>query len=245
MPRKWTYETVLRSRMRHTIQVQPDRDTVDFHVVVRDHEGRELARDDRDLPGAEVLLATGDEDQTVFVTVDLVRGSASFSLRLASQPRGMPPAFQERSEGEGTRASALTEEERVALVEAHNAWRARYATEPVTWSDELGAFAQAWADHLAAQGMELRHRSPNPHGENLFWSKGPRQTPKDVVDSWGSEEKRYSRSSNNWWPAAAHFSQLVWKSTRHVGCGVARVGDQEIWVCNYDPRGNWSGETPY
>ncbi len=243
MPRKWTYETALPSGMRHTIQVQPDRVDVDFNVVVRDHEGRELARDDRQAAGAEVTVETHEDDATVFVTVDLVRGSASFSLRIASKPSEASAAFKE-STGTATE-SALTTGEREAVVEAHNAWRLRYATDPVTWSDELGAHAQAWADHLAATGMELRHRSPNEFGENLYWSKGSAATPKDVVDSWGGEEKLYDHALKNWWPKAAHFSQLVWKSTRRIGCGVSRVGDQEIWVCNYDPRGNWSGEAPY
>ena len=243
MPLKWTYETALPGGMRHTIQVQPDRDDVDFNVIVRDREGSELARDDSADPGAVEEIETGEEDEKVFVTVELVRGSASFSLRLASQAAGASPAFKEA--GPGDAPSALTDAERQTLVDAHNAWRRRYGTADVVWSDSLGAYAQAWADHLAAEGMALRHRSPNTFGENLFWAKGARRSVQDVVDAWGSEEKLYDHAENNWWPRAAHFSQLIWKSTREVGCGVARVGDQEIWVCNYDPRGNWSGELPY
>jgi pathogenesis-related protein 1 len=30
-----------------------------------------------------------------------------------------------------------------------------------------------------------------------------------------------------------------------VGCGVARSGRTEVWVCNYDPPGNYVGERPY
>ena len=243
MPRKKAYETTLPSGMVHTIQVQADRDDVDFNLVVRDNEGRDLARDESNAPGAEVTLRTGEEAQTVFITVDLIRGSASFSLRVSSMPTGVSAAFKEAAK-EAT-ATALTTVEAAEMVEAHNRWRQRYDTDPVEWSDELATYAQAWADELAAAGMTLRHRSPNPYGENLFWSKGAPRTPTEVVDAWGREEASYDHSQNNWWPKAGHFSQVIWKSTRRIGCGVARVGDQELWVCNYDPRGNWSGELPY
>jgi hypothetical protein len=38
---------------------------------------------------------------------------------------------------------------------------------------------------------------------------------------------------------------LVWNNTREVGCAVASEPGREVWVCNYDPPGNWIGERPY
>jgi len=42
-----------------------------------------------------------------------------------------------------------------------------------------------------------------------------------------------------------HYTQIVWRDTKQVGCGVARDNRREIWVCNYDPPGNWVGHRPY
>ena len=36
-----------------------------------------------------------------------------------------------------------------------------------------------------------------------------------------------------------HFTQLVWKGTKSVGCGKATCNGLDIYVCNYDPAGNW------
>ena len=36
-----------------------------------------------------------------------------------------------------------------------------------------------------------------------------------------------------------HFTQVVWKDTRQLGCGVAMCDGGEIWVCNYSPPGNF------
>eukprot|EP00183_Erythrolobus_madagascarensis_P004232 CAMPEP_0185855666 /NCGR_PEP_ID=MMETSP1354-20130828/26448_1 /TAXON_ID=708628 /ORGANISM="Erythrolobus madagascarensis, Strain CCMP3276" /LENGTH=93 /DNA_ID=CAMNT_0028557733 /DNA_START=1 /DNA_END=282 /DNA_ORIENTATION=- len=91
----------------------------------------------------------------------------------------------------------------------------------------------------------MKHRSPNEFGENLFWCAGKKASAQEVVDAWGNEVEFYSEAENNWWPKAGHFSQVVWHSTTHVGGGVVRRDGQELWVCNYNPRGNWSGQRPY
>ncbi|MDO9190699.1 MAG: CAP domain-containing protein [Sulfurimicrobium sp.] len=43
-----------------------------------------------------------------------------------------------------------------------------------------------------------------------------------------------------------HYTQLVWKKTTAVGCGMAVCGSRDqIWVCQYSPAGNWAGQKPY
>jgi hypothetical protein len=41
-----------------------------------------------------------------------------------------------------------------------------------------------------------------------------------------------------------HFTQLIWRDTKQLGCGVANCGGLEYWVCRYAPPGNWNGEKP-
>ena len=39
-----------------------------------------------------------------------------------------------------------------------------------------------------------------------------------------------------------HFTQVVWKSTKHVGCALASCGENDLLVCQYSPAGNVGGQ---
>ena len=131
------------------------------------------------------------------------------------------------------------------MLAAHNRWRRRFGTPDLVWSEELAASAEQWARRLAPGGLVLRHRPDNPYGENLYALQGRRASAAEVVDAWGAEEAHYDPERNDWWPRAAHFSQVIWHSTCRLGCAVVRSADTEHWVCNYDPPGNLRGERPY
>ncbi len=130
------------------------------------------------------------------------------------------------------------------MLAAHNEIRARLAVPPLRWSDRMAARAQDWASRLLRE-REFYHR-PNPtFGENLFEITGSRATPDQVVGVWASEARDYSYRSNTCQSVCGHYTQVVWNATREVGCAVARDPGREVWVCNYDPPGNWVGERPY
>jgi len=40
----------------------------------------------------------------------------------------------------------------------------------------------------------------------------------------------------------AHYTQIIWKDTKQVGCGYAQ-NDRAILVCQYLPQGNIVGQT--
>jgi pathogenesis-related protein 1 len=42
-----------------------------------------------------------------------------------------------------------------------------------------------------------------------------------------------------------HYTQIVWRNTKAVGCAVGGKGAREVWVCDYDPPGNYVGQRPY
>ena len=255
MSRQWKYSAELPGGMRHSVQVQTDTAGVDFNLLVFGHDGGLLAADRGPEAGAECTIDVLQRSQFVFV-VELIGGSGRFSLQVSSQPldeggersgstgRAAPARVPTPTAG-AQPASALTVVEAEAMIVAHNRWRAQVGVPPVTWSQGLAEHAQQWADELGRTGMQIRHRSPNEFGENLYWCDGQAASPDEVVDAWGNEQALYEYAANNWWPDAGHFSQLVWRSTTEVGAGVVRRGGTEIWVCNYSPRGNWTGKRPY
>ena len=143
-------------------------------------------------------------------------------------------------------------EEMKGMVNQHNVWRKKVGVPPLAWSDDLAAFAQVWANHLAENNCEMKHRPRSgeftqKYGENIYWCQGLSATPQMVVDSWASELADYNEKKNECKPGkvCGHYTQVVWSSTQQVGCAMAKCGDQEIWVCNYNPPGNWIGQRPY
>ena len=130
------------------------------------------------------------------------------------------------------------------MLAAHNNVRAKVNVPPLTWDNKLAASAREWADTLLARG-EFLHRAKSPYGENLFAIHGASATPEEVVDAWASESRDYDYRSNRCSKMCGHYTQLVWVSTKQVGCGVARNSRREVWVCEYNPPGNYIGKRPY
>lgn len=152
--------------------------------------------------------------------------------------------------------------DRAAFVAAHNNWRAKVGvTEKLSYSPELETSAQAWADNLKQTNRcKMRHsKGEGRYGENIFWasamawSDGRKElqqvTPQHVVDSWGSEKADYDYASNSCKPGkiCGHYTQVVWRTTTSVGCAMAVCDDTrtQVWVCQYQPAGNWVGNKPY
>jgi pathogenesis-related protein 1 len=148
------------------------------------------------------------------------------------------------------------------ITDAHNAIRADVsnptpdpALPELEWSDDLADVAQDWADELADRDCALQHSS-GQYGENLAWFGGQQGTAEQVVEAWASEVAcyEYGRFMDDDQCSAqcddsggcGHYTQVVWRDTREVGCGLATCsGDREVWVCNYDPPGNYIGQLPY
>ena len=130
------------------------------------------------------------------------------------------------------------------MVAAHNAVRARVGVRPLVWSDRLAAHAQTCATELLKRGI-FEHRPKSDFGENLYEIRGAKAAPAGVVRDWASEAVDYDYKANTCRRVCGHYTQLVWRGTREVGCGVAQDIKRQVWVCNYNPPGNWEGRKPY
>ena len=160
----------------------------------------------------------------------------------------------------------LTMQQRFARVlSSHNYVRRKYNLPPLKWSNQLANYSQEWANHLGRGNQcQMFHRSGNPpFGENLYISsaevwredngrevdrKISPVTIADVVNAWASEEKFYNYQQNRCQRGqqCGHYTQIVWKDTREVGCAMKVCPDKsQTWVCSYNPPGNYVGFRPY
>ncbi len=156
----------------------------------------------------------------------------------------------------------------VGITRAHNAVRARAdnpkpspALSPLAWSDALAQIAQEYAETLADDGCRLDHSGRPGYGENLAYFGGIPGSAVQAVEGWAAEVQCYefgefmtqdacdSRCiAEMYSTGCGHYTQIVWRDTREVGCGVASCPggqSEEIWVCNYQGPGNYLGEEPY
>lgn len=133
------------------------------------------------------------------------------------------------------------------FLSPQNTARSALRMKPLVWDKRLARFAQ-WYANQRRYDCALRH-SNGPYGENIFWGSGNGWTPEEAVTAWVSERKWYNYWSNSCsrGQQCGHYTQIVWSSTRRVGCArVTCAGGKGVFMtCNYDPPGNYIGERPY
>lgn len=113
----------------------------------------------------------------------------------------------------------------------------------MTWNLQIAANAQAWAE--TTYGV-MQHSSQDQRnlpgigmvGENLIRGAVDAQ----AVDAWYNE---ITQTNGGLVPSfgtgkTGHYTQVVWKSSIMLGCGVYDT----LLVCQYGPAGNFFGEYP-
>lgn len=160
--------------------------------------------------------------------------------------RALPP---ENYTATAARGAALFE---TAMLQGHASARAEHALPPLRWNPELAAAAHEWAQQLAASGG-FEHSdddSDDPQGENLWMGTRGAFAYPEMVKHWVDEKADFlpgrplEASGRKGWEDIAHYTQIVWKDTREVGCAVASNAEDDYLVCRYYPAGNVEGETP-
>lgn len=139
------------------------------------------------------------------------------------------------------------------LLDSHNRERALMGVPGLRWNDDLARGAQQWADHLSATGR-FEH-SPNIpgqplEGENIWGGTPGAFRPESMVGLWIEEKKFFvpgtfpANSTTGVPQDVSHYTQLIWRRSAEVGCGVSSVGREEILVCRYSEPGNIRGRDP-
>ena len=128
-----------------------------------------------------------------------------------------------------------------AMLDAHNAARAKHCVGALTWSAQAAAAAQQWANRCTRSGGGFAHDgNRGSFGENLAW--GTSMTAQRAAELWYQEIRSYNFAAPAYTsnPPVGHFTQMVWAGTTQVGCAMAQCGGQNLWVCRYAPPGNFN-----
>ena len=148
--------------------------------------------------------------------------------------------------------SNVTKEDAQAALDFHNKVRKDVKVPPLEWSIELSAFAQLWANKLAADGCKLEHRPASgkwaqQYGENIYFGTAKGLTTLDASKAWYSEIKDFTGTLTvKNFMKVAHYTQMVWRSTTRLGIAKATCpSGATIIVANYSPLGNYMGKKPY
>jgi pathogenesis-related protein 1 len=155
-----------------------------------------------------------------------------------SKPVTKSDAPKAAEPAKGDKMDAVAEQ----FIEAHNRVRAKHCAPPLTWSKKLADIAQKWANTLRDKGCVFGHSPGAKYGENLAAGTQGALDPTSTVDMWYDEIKLYKFPSGGFSMRTGHFTQLVWRSTQQVGCGHVTCKGNDVYVCNYDPPGNWEGQ---
>jgi len=149
-----------------------------------------------------------------------------------AQPSAMKPAIAARA------------------LAAHNRERVRMGEAPLVWDEALAQGALDWAQELARSGR-FDHASAAQRkraGENLFMGTAGAYPIESMIEQFIAERDDFlpgtfpyvTRDGN--WHNVAHYTQIVWRGTRRVGCAVARGARDDVLVCRYWPAGNVFGQ---
>lgn len=126
------------------------------------------------------------------------------------------------------------------MLAVHNRLRCQHGAPPLVWSDEVAAYAQAWAEGdgpVSGQHSDAFNSPIGPLGENM--ASGDFRDYAEVVEMWYSEVQWYDFENPGTKPTVAgkpvgHFTAMIWSDAKVLGCGQSG----KKFSCNY-----WNGET--
>ncbi len=125
------------------------------------------------------------------------------------------------------------------MTNFHNNIRKQCKVPNMKWDEQLAAYAQDYANQMASAG-KLDHHLGTHHsykdmnaGENLAMSGGLngedriKQASINAINGWAEEGRKGPP------PAPNHYTAMVWKDSKKVGCGVAEKDGRIYTACNY------------
>jgi hypothetical protein len=130
----------------------------------------------------------------------------------------------------GAYARSVSEE----VLQLHNQYRAKHHAPALAWDETLAIYAKRYASQC------LFKHSHGRYGENIAAGY---PSVADAVRAWYGEYKNYSYAKPGFAMNTGHFTQLVWRSSKKLGCAYVACDGQNgtpgnFLVCEYSPAGN-------
>jgi uncharacterized protein YkwD len=127
----------------------------------------------------------------------------------------------------------------------HNRYRQMVKKAPLSYSLKLQKTAQEWADDLASRDA-FEHNEKWDYGENLFQTTNGDTSCARAMEVFFEEYRLYDNEpigkNKDKFKAYGHFTQLIWPSTKLVGCAKTAYKKgydfKQTIVCHYEPAGN-------
>ncbi|KAL5256901.1 hypothetical protein ACHWQZ_G011986 [Mnemiopsis leidyi] len=143
--------------------------------------------------------------------------------------------------------------EEKTLLDEHNKRRRHHGVPDLIYDTKLAASSLSWCKVLARQDKFEHSKQDNSVegvGENLYvsWGMNPNQVPESAVKNWYDEIKDHDFYYPKFKFETGHFTQVIWKATTRVGCGVTKPSEssspkrKSYVCCHYSPPGNWRGK---
>lgn len=127
-----------------------------------------------------------------------------------------------------------------AIFNLHNAYRKRHDVPALKWSSRVAGSAEAWA-----RACKFQHESQSQYGENLYAVWGLPNVDRALsgaAAAWYDEVGDYRYTNPGFSMKTGHFTQVVWKNSKKLGCAARQCGPMTLVVCRYDPPGNVMGQ---
>jgi uncharacterized protein YkwD len=139
-----------------------------------------------------------------------------------------------------------------SILTIHNRERTAVGVPPLVWNDKLAAGAKNWAEQMVTTAGFAHSTCCGAfknYGEGIAGIQNA--TNLGIIDGeerWIAEKNNPGYHGGPFYPdpkstngAPGHYTQIVWKSTTEVGCGIAPPGNAlgfMVLVCQYKPPGN-------
>ena len=197
------------------------------------------------MDGSKIIIAATAAIAALCATGIAVAASA----RETGSETGNRGLFAQREPIDNRMSDAMA----ARMLDAHNRERKRLGLPRLKWNRALEREAKQWGHEIARRGR-LEHadqKTRGTTGENL-WMGGQGQWDAITGIDMMIDEKRYYRhgnfpeiSSTGKWADVAHYTQIVWRDTKEVGCSVVNDRGWDVLVCRYWPAGNVWGQKAY
>ena len=139
------------------------------------------------------------------------------------------------------------------LLALHNRERSAVGVPALAWDAALARAAASYGPSLARLD-KLAHSPPGSRpgqGENLWKGTAGAYSLEEMAGGWAGEKRLFrpglfpNVSASGKWSDVAHYTQMVWRGTRRVGCALHKSRTWDYLICRYSPQGNVIGQRVY